>query len=171
MALDKVHPTLMTSMEAASETPPSNPNVGQRWFRLSTGVTYQYTNDGTSSFWLDVSSGGIGTSNYRAVNFVGDTDPHPRSNIAGADVGAIYYNREGNRYFELMDVVPVSFMPQEEQYQQEVILLKLVVVVEMDYNQVKVIIKHKWVVLQQLLVQQYMVGGREHLGLLDGVHM
>ena len=103
MALDKVHPTLMTSMEAASETAPSNPNVGQRWFRLSTGVTYQYTNDGNSSFWLDVSSGGIGTSNYRAVNFVGDTDPHPRSNIAGAVVGAIYYNREGNRYFELMD--------------------------------------------------------------------
>ena len=104
MALDKVPVQMMsTTMEAASETAPSNPSVGQRWFRLSTGVTYQYTNDGTSSFWLDVSSGGIGTSNYRAVNFVGDTDPHPRSNISGADVGAIYYNREGNRYFELMD--------------------------------------------------------------------
>ena len=103
MALDKVPAAMMSPMDSASETAPSNPNVGQRWFRLSTGVTYQYTNDGTSSFWLDVSSGGIGTSNYRAVNFVGDTDPHPRSNIAGADVGAIYYNREGNRYFELMD--------------------------------------------------------------------
>ena len=103
MALDKVPVQMMTPMDSASETAPSNPNIGQRRFRLSTGVTYQYTNDGTSSFWLDVSSGGIGTSNYRAVNFVGDTDPHPRSNIAGADVGAIYYNREGNRYFELMD--------------------------------------------------------------------
>ena len=103
MALDKVPVSMMSPMDSASETAPSNPNVGQRWFRLSTGVTYQYTNDGSSSFWLDVSSGGIGTSNYRAVNFVGDADPHPRSNIAGADVGAIYYNREGNRYFELMD--------------------------------------------------------------------
>ena len=93
MALDKVPAAMMSPMDSASETAPSNPNVGQRWFRLSTGVTYQYTNDGTSSFWLDVSSGGIGTSNYRAVNFVGDTDPHPRSNIAGAVVGAIYYNR------------------------------------------------------------------------------
>ncbi len=103
MALDKVPVQMMTPMDSASETAPSNPNVGQRWFRLSTGVTYQYTNDGTSSFWLDVTSGGIGTSNYRAVNFVGDTDPHPRSNIAGAVVGAVYYNREGNRYFELID--------------------------------------------------------------------
>ena len=103
MALDKVPVQMMTPMDSASETAPSNPNVGQRWFRLSTWVNYQYTNDGTSSFWLDVTSGGIGTSNYRAVNFVGDTDPHPRSNIAGAVVGAVYYNREGNRYFELID--------------------------------------------------------------------
>ena len=58
MALDKV-PAAMMSGLLVSETAPSNPGIGQRWYKASTAVTYQYTNDGTSSFWLDVSSGGI----------------------------------------------------------------------------------------------------------------
>ena len=74
MALDKV-PAAMMSPLSVSETAPSNPAVGQRWYRASTAVTYQYTNDGTSSFWLDVSSGGIGTSAERGVDIVGDIDP------------------------------------------------------------------------------------------------
>ena len=95
-------PTNSASM-SVGETAPTSPAIGQRWFRLSSGVTYQYTNDGSSSFWLDVSSGGIGTSTYKNVDYIGDTDPHPRSNIAGAVAGSIYYNREGHRYFELTD--------------------------------------------------------------------
>ena len=101
MALDKVPVSMMTPMDSASDPAPSNPNVGQRWFRLSTGVTYQYTNDGTSSFWLDVSSGGIGMSDSRNVDIVGDTDPHLETSTTGAGlaIGSIYYNREGDRYF------------------------------------------------------------------------
>ena len=84
-----------------SETSPSSPIVGQRWFRLSTSVTYQYTNDGTSSFWLDISSGGIGTSAFRGVDYVGDADPFPNHNGGSAtlSVGQVYYNREKNRHF------------------------------------------------------------------------
>ena len=50
MALDKVSAAMMSPL-SVSETAPSNPAVGQRWYRASTAVTYQYTNDGTSSFW------------------------------------------------------------------------------------------------------------------------
>ena len=98
MALDKVSAAMMSPL-SVSETAPSNPAVGQRWYRASTAVTYQYTNDGTSSFWLDVSSGGIGTSSDRGVDFVGDTDPIATTNGTGLAVGSVYYNRENNRHF------------------------------------------------------------------------
>ena len=86
---------------SVGETAPSSPFVGQRWYRASTAVTYQYTNDGTSSFWLDVSTGGIGTSASRGVDYVGDTDPIPTHNGGSAtlSVGQVYYNREANRHF------------------------------------------------------------------------
>ena len=102
MALDKVSAAMMSPL-SVSETAPSNPAVGQRWYRASTAVTYQYTNDGTSSFWLDVSSGGIGTSAGRGVDFVGDIDPHKATNGSGLAVGSVYYNREKNRHFVCTD--------------------------------------------------------------------
>ena len=98
MALDKVSAAMMSPL-SVSETAPSNPSVGQRWYRASTAVTYQYTNDGTSSFWLDVSSSGIGTSAERGVDFVGDTDPHLETNGTGLAIGSVYYNREKNKHF------------------------------------------------------------------------
>ena len=83
----------------ASTTAPAGPSVGLRWYNTATGVTYQYTSDGASSFWLDISSGGIGRSASRNVDFVGDTDPHLETNGTGLAIGSVYYNREGNRYF------------------------------------------------------------------------
>ena len=83
----------------ASTTAPSSPHVGLRWYNSATGVTYQYTSDGASSFWLDTSSGGIGTSADRAVDFVGDKDPSKTTNGTGLAIGSVYYNRERNRYF------------------------------------------------------------------------
>ena len=97
-----LNPTNSASM-SVGETAPTSPAIGQRWFRLSSGVTYQYTNDGSSSFWLDVSSGGIGTSSQDTVDFVGDTDPHIATNGTGLAVGSVYYNREKNRHFVCTD--------------------------------------------------------------------
>jgi hypothetical protein len=37
----------------ASATPPSTPSPGDVWYNTTTNVIYTYTNDGTSSFWLD----------------------------------------------------------------------------------------------------------------------
>ena len=85
----------------ASSTAPQAAFVGQIWYNSNTGVTYQYTTDGTSKFWLDLTSGGIGESTARSVNYVGDTDPLPNHNGGSATlaVGHIYYNRETDRYF------------------------------------------------------------------------
>jgi len=79
---------------------PSPAHVGQRWFNTATAVTYQYTRDAAGTkFWLDISSGGIGTSASRGVDWVGDTDPHLETNGSGLAVGDVYYNREADRYF------------------------------------------------------------------------
>ena len=42
-----------------SATAPPNPSVGQLWYKPETAITYQYTSDGATSFWLDITSGGI----------------------------------------------------------------------------------------------------------------
>jgi len=99
VADDAIDVSDLGTIMSVGETAPSSPFIGQRWYRASTAITYQYTSDGTSSFWLDVSSGGIGTSASRGVDFVGDTDPHLETNGSSLAVGSVYYNREANRYF------------------------------------------------------------------------
>ena len=97
IAADAIDISDLGTIMSVGETAPAGPFIGQRWYRASTAITYQYTNDGTSSFWLDVSSGGIGTSASRGIDFVGDTDPHKATNLGV--VGSVYYNREQNRHF------------------------------------------------------------------------
>ena len=87
----------------ASASAPGAARIGQLWFNNSTGVLYQYMHDGTSNFWLDISSGGIGTSISEGVDFVGDTDPIKSTNGTGLAVGSVYLNREKNRYFVCTD--------------------------------------------------------------------
>jgi hypothetical protein len=41
---------------SASTTPPANPNAGWYWYNTSTDVLYEYLNDGTTNYWVDVSS-------------------------------------------------------------------------------------------------------------------
>ena len=38
-----------------SENPPDNPVIGDIWYETGTDVIYRYTNDGGSSYWIDVS--------------------------------------------------------------------------------------------------------------------
>ena len=83
---------------------PSGAAIGQMWFNTGTGVLYKRTaNVDGSSFWLDISSSGIGTSANRGVDFVGDIDPHKATNGSGLAVGSVYYNREKNSYFVCTD--------------------------------------------------------------------
>ena len=95
--------SLLTGGVIASTTAPVA-HVGQRWFNTATAVTYQYTIDAAgTTFWLDISSGGIGTTADRGVDFVGDTDPLATTNGSGLAVGSVYYNRENNRHFVCTD--------------------------------------------------------------------
>jgi hypothetical protein len=103
MALDKVTAAVLdVNFLTASETAPSSPGLGQRWFKASSGVTYQYTTDGSTNFWLDISSGGIGKYVGRGVDYVGDADPTASHNGGSATltVGQIYLNRVTNRSFK-----------------------------------------------------------------------
>ena len=89
-----------------STTAPSNPHVGQLWYKPETAVTYQYTSDGATKFWLDISSDGIGTSATKSIDWAGNTDPlqNHSATLSGLAVGDVYYNREGNRYFVCQNV-------------------------------------------------------------------
>lgn len=42
------------SLNVTSNNPPTNPDVGDMWYKTNTDVLYRYSNDGTSSFWLDI---------------------------------------------------------------------------------------------------------------------
>ena len=83
-----------------STVAPSSAAIGTMWYNTATGITYQYTTDGASEFWLDISSGGIGTRTGSA-DIVGETDPHLETSTTGAGlaIGTTYYNRATDRYF------------------------------------------------------------------------
>jgi hypothetical protein len=38
----------------SSASPPSNPTVGDIWYKTTTDRIYRYTNDGTSTYWVDL---------------------------------------------------------------------------------------------------------------------
>jgi len=94
----------------ASTTAPASPSVGQRWYKPETAVTYQYTSDGATSFWLDITSDGIGTSATKSIDWAGNTDPLKNHSVtlSGLAVGDVYYNREGNRYFVCQDATSLK---------------------------------------------------------------
>ena len=98
VSLSKISSSGISSQGASK---PSSPFVGQNWFNINSGVTYQYINDGTSNLWLDTTSDGIGTSANRSVDYVGDVDPPVNHNGGSAtlSVGQIYYNRVRDRHF------------------------------------------------------------------------
>ncbi len=56
-----------STLTTNSETAPTSPLVGDRWFNTTTGVLVQYFSDGTDSAWLDIakvsgSSGAVGAA-------------------------------------------------------------------------------------------------------------
>lgn len=41
----------------AGTAPPPAPNLGDLWYETTTGAVYRWTNDGTTSWWLDTTGG------------------------------------------------------------------------------------------------------------------
>jgi hypothetical protein len=59
---------LLGTKYVAAASSPSNPNLGDQWYNTGTDALYEYINDGTTSYWVDVSSGGAGN-----ISLVGDS--------------------------------------------------------------------------------------------------
>jgi hypothetical protein len=58
-AFDKAN-TSVSQINTTATTPPvSGNNVGDIWYSTSDDVTYRYTYDGTSYYWIDISGGTI----------------------------------------------------------------------------------------------------------------
>lgn len=45
-----------------STSSPASPSLGDKWYNLSNDVLYEYSTDGTSSFWSDISSSTFSTA-------------------------------------------------------------------------------------------------------------
>lgn len=52
----------------ANSTPPDLPNKGDKWYSTTEDILYEYTYDGTSYFWLDVSSATVSSSSFLTQN-------------------------------------------------------------------------------------------------------
>ena len=55
----------------ASATPPSFPSLGSYWYKTTTDVVYEYVNDGTNSFWMDITTPPF-VANVVTSTYIGD---------------------------------------------------------------------------------------------------
>lgn len=59
---------LLGTKYVAAASAPSNPNLGDRWYNTGTDALYEYISDGTTSYWVDMSSEGVGN-----LSLIGDS--------------------------------------------------------------------------------------------------
>ena len=59
---------LLGTKYVAAASSPSNPNLGDQWYNTGSDALYEYINDGTTSYWVDISSAGAGN-----ISLVGDS--------------------------------------------------------------------------------------------------
>jgi hypothetical protein len=51
---------LVGTKYTAAASSPSNPNLGDQWYNTNTDALYEYLSDGTTSYWIDIQSVGVG---------------------------------------------------------------------------------------------------------------
>ena len=56
----------------ASPTAPPLPSLGSYWYKTTNDVIYEYINDGTTSYWVDISSQTIASNTSGASMYAGD---------------------------------------------------------------------------------------------------
>jgi hypothetical protein len=72
-----------------STTPPDNPYIGQLWFDETTGGTYVYYDDGTSTQWVAAVGGNyvINTDGLPGRKlYVGSVDPDDNYTLQAGDI-------------------------------------------------------------------------------------
>lgn len=74
----------------ATTTPPSSNNShGDQWYNVSTQVLYEYINDGTGNYWVDILSPTLGQS---SVSYLTNTIVNGNSNVMVSPNGNISLN-------------------------------------------------------------------------------
>jgi hypothetical protein len=59
---------LVGTKYVAAASSPSNPNLGDQWYNTGSDALYEFISDGTTSYWVDISSEGAGN-----ISLVGDS--------------------------------------------------------------------------------------------------
>ena len=59
---------LLGTKYTATASSPSNPMLGDQWYNTNTDALFEYISDGTTSYWVDISSEGAGN-----ISLVGDS--------------------------------------------------------------------------------------------------
>jgi len=74
--------------KTSSASAPATPTVGDQWYKTDTDTLYQYINDGTSKYWIDVAGATVSnasiTSSQIAYDIVVTTDTQSTSTTTGA---------------------------------------------------------------------------------------
>ena len=74
--------------KTSSASAPATPTVGDQWYKTDTDTLYQYINDGTSKYWIDVAGATVSnasiTSSQIAYDIVVTTDTPSTSTTTGA---------------------------------------------------------------------------------------
>ena len=73
----------------ASSAAPSSPSVGSFWYKTTTDVLYEYINDGTTNYWIDIQSPSV-AANVVTSTYVGDVYGGNIS-FTGAITGSVGY--------------------------------------------------------------------------------
>ena len=68
----KANTSVGVTYTASSGIVPPNPKTGDQWYNTTTDVLYQYINDGTSSYWIDINSTVISSTSWNG-NIVANT--------------------------------------------------------------------------------------------------
>jgi len=84
------------STSSPSNSPPTNPVVGDIWYQTDTDIKYRYTYDGTNTNWVDYDSTAIRTSLFTGNLLTSDLVPTWAGNInlgeSYAPFGNVYAN-------------------------------------------------------------------------------
>lgn len=65
-AFDKANTANITY--TSSNTAPSTPKFGDEWYKINEDILYVYSTDGTSNFWLDITSASLKTSDSEMLD-------------------------------------------------------------------------------------------------------
>jgi len=80
-----------TTAFTAGNTAPASPSLGDMWYRTANDVLYRYLNDGTASYWIDVSGPvnnfGVSATTQAAITASGVVPP----SVIGQSYGGGYY--------------------------------------------------------------------------------